>query len=235
LIRSREGEESSDIIVTAGHCVTQLGTLNPGSRPQPVSPSAITITAGNHNIHTNEQYEVSEIGSSLRMHSDFGADSNGGAENDIAVIKLKRPIKFNDAIRPICLPSQGAPIPSGKTCVVVGWGRDSSQNSGSFPSTLQQLYLPVHPAGTCQRSWSSSYKENQMICAGSLNGDSGSCQGDSGGPLACKESDGRWTLHGVVSWGMGGGCLAPNKPSVYTRVSSYASWITQQMTSMKRQ
>lgn len=50
-------------------------------------------------------------------------------------------------------------------------------------------------------------------------------QGDSGGPLNCQTSDGLWEVHGVVSFGSGEGCNVLKKPTVFTQVSSYISWI----------
>ena len=38
----------------------------------------------------------------------------------------------------------------------------------------------------------------------------------------CKK-DGVWTVHGLVSWGMG--CAQPRRPGVYTRVSVFTGWI----------
>lgn len=50
-------------------------------------------------------------------------------------------------------------------------------------------------------------------------------QGDSGGPLNCQNPDGSWDVHGVVSFGSGQGCNVFQKPTVFTRVSSYIDWI----------
>ena len=63
---------------------------------------------------------------------------------------------------------------------------------------------------------------NSKMCAYKQGTDS--CQGDSGGPLVVQE-DGRWTVVGVVSYGIG--CARTGYSGVYARVNNYLDWINQ--------
>jgi len=65
-----------------------------------------------------------------------------------------------------------------------------------------------------------------LLCAqGAMNDEGvfrGSCKGDSGGPLTTDNDDGRRTLVGIVSGGIGCG---EGYPGWYTDVSFHTKWI----------
>ena len=64
-----------------------------------------------------------------------------------------------------------------------------------------------------------------MFCAGKKTGNEDTCKGDSGGGFLFRDPrKKKWTLQGIVSWG-GDKCGEAGKFSVYTRVSSFTSWI----------
>ena len=47
---------------------------------------------------------------------------NGGAKNDIALIKLEKPVRFSRFIQPICLPTRPRQFEE-ECCHVAGWGK----------------------------------------------------------------------------------------------------------------
>lgn len=49
-------------------------------------------------------------------------------------------------------------------------------------------------------------------------------QGDSGGPLHCMVN-GQYSVYGVTSFVSSLGCNVSKKPTVFTRVSAYISWM----------
>jgi len=60
------------------------------------------------------------------------------------------------------------------------------------------------------------------VCAGGEVGKD-ACTGDGGSPLVCQSTTGKWTVVGIVTWGVG---CASDIPGVYARVSHFADWIS---------
>ena len=135
-------------------------------------------------------------------------------KNDIALLKLEKPLEFNEFVQPAKLPHQEQET-SGD-CIVSGWGATSYQ--GPLSDTLQKVDVPVIDDDEClgYYAWYHIYDSN--ICAGYKEGGKDSCNGDSGGPLYCKGH-----LTGIVSWGYQ--CARPEYPGVYTQVSYFIDWI----------
>jgi secreted trypsin-like serine protease len=94
------------------------------------------------------------------------------------------------------------------------------------PDALLKVNLQTVAHEECAAVWGTEkIDENAMVCAGVQGEDKGSCNGDSGGPLV-ELRDGEYVQVGIVSWGIKG-CVAPNHPGVYTRVSGVKDWIDQ--------
>ncbi|XP_053348809.1 plasma kallikrein-like [Clarias gariepinus] len=206
---------SSRWILTAAHCLSLPYTQ-------------VSVRAGITKLsETGTKYELENI----IVHPNYNKTS---VENDIALIKIKKPITFNNVVRPVCLTEKvkEAEFLQGKKCTVTGWGRLSS---GSFPDTLQKAQVPLISSDVCAEMLpEEDMKPNKVfpsnLCAGYPEGEIDSCDGDSGGPLVCQDES-TWYLTGITSWGLD--CAKPNIPGVYTRVSYYVPWIRSMIVSGK--
>ncbi|XP_050558266.1 serine protease filzig [Spodoptera frugiperda] len=145
-------------------------------------------------------------------------------ENDLALLELESPIKFDAHIVPICMPPDEADF-TGRVATVTGWGR--LKYGGSVPAILQEVQVPVIENSACQDMFQTAGHSkkilNSFICAGYANGQKDSCEGDSGGPLVLQRDDGKWQLVGTVSHGIK--CAAPFLPGVYMRTTYYKPWL----------
>ncbi|KAI5750266.1 hypothetical protein M8J76_014210 [Diaphorina citri] len=153
--------------------------------------------------------------SRIVMHSMF---KRAEMTNDLALLQLAAPLRYNRYVRPICLPDVTETPEPYSTCTAVGWG--AVFEHGPDPDHMREVQVPILPA--CKH-----YEDRiaDVICAGMPQGGRDTCQGDSGGPLLCPVpgSQGRWYVAGVVSHGEG--CARPNEPGVYTRVSQFVPWL----------
>lgn len=149
--------------------------------------------------------------------------------NDIALIKLDRPVKFNDYIKPICLETNenlNNTFP-----VATGWGQVGF--GGAMSSVLQKVYLEYFTINECKKSYETISKrllpngidEALHVCCGGRNKISDTCPGDSGGPLQVRHSKFGLinTQVGITAFGQG--CGSENVPGVYTRIAKYVPWI----------
>ncbi|XP_047343312.1 chymotrypsinogen B-like isoform X4 [Vespa velutina] len=141
--------------------------------------------------------------------------------HDIALMKLARPAPLSKVVKTICLPDAEEKL-ADSNCVASGWGRYGP--SPSLSTALLEASVPLLNLEECLHAYGKSVPiVNGHLCAGHIDGSSGSCVGDSGGPLQCRRSDGVWQLAGVTSFGSG--CARPGYPDVYTRIQHYLNWI----------
>ncbi|KAK3727162.1 hypothetical protein QZH41_015177, partial [Actinostola sp. cb2023] len=148
----------------------------------------------------------------------------GGAykDHDIALLKLSKPAILGQKVNTVCLPTQNEVVQKGAKCYVTGWGKMYGSLMFHQAEKLQQGRTPVVDHNTCKMKLDKFYvNEKTMLCAGGAR--SSACSGDSGGPLVC-EQNGRWVLHGAVSWGTNYRCPV-DMYVVYVRISSYINWI----------
>lgn len=195
---------SNEYVLTAAHCVRKL------------KRSKIRVILGDHDqTITTESAAIMRAVTSIVRHRGFDAISYN---NDIALLKLRKPVTYSKIIKPICLPSNNAD-PSGKEGIVVGWGRTTE--GGMLPNILQEVRVPILSLNQCRGTkYKASRITNNMLCAGRANTDS--CQGDSGGPLLVQKGD-KYQIVGIVSWGVG--CGQAGYPGVYTRITRYLPWL----------
>lgn len=202
---------SNQWIITAAHCVYGA------------TPSGSNIIIGEHDWSITSETSVTQRLSiaQIIVHPSYSPITY---DNDIALIKLSSPITFpsNNKIAPICFPTAGN-LYANVQAIVTGWGTTSS--GGTQPNQLYEVTIPTLSNTQCCLSYGLSITSN-MICAGLAFGGKDSCQGDSGGPLitAGNAAQTYMQLIGVVSWGYG--CALPFYPGVYSRVTNYLTWIT---------
>ncbi|KAH7353182.1 trypsin-like cysteine/serine peptidase domain-containing protein [Pyrenochaeta sp. MPI-SDFR-AT-0127] len=153
--------------------------------------------------------------SSIRLHPNYNDDTS---DYDIAILKLSTPVPTSSTIGYATLAASGSDPAAGTTVTVAGWG--DTTESGSSPSLLRKVDVPVVSRATCRNNYSVSSVTDRMFCAGLSAGGKDSCQGDSGGPIVSSSK----VLLGIVSWG--NGCARPNQPGVYSRVGALSSFIT---------
>lgn len=176
--------------------------------------NAISVTAilGAHNLNDSKENVVTVVSEDIILHEDFDSVKY---LNDIALIKLPKPIKETDTIKIVKLIQEDDGY---NKATATGWGKTSDQQH-HYNDVLQKVELQVITNSKC-RSYTDAYKkiikEEHLCTAG--EGTLGVCDGDAGSPLVSNGLQiGISSFHYVT--------CEEGYPSVFTRVSKYGKWI----------
>ncbi|XP_064486144.1 tryptase gamma-like [Ornithodoros turicata] len=201
----------SQHVVTAAHCVRS------------VHRSMLRIHLG---VHTRDRRDVGEQ-TALVQHI-CAHRLAYKPYNDIAILRLRRTIKFRDTIQPVCLPQPDGEMPDNVTLYVTGWGKTQATHIDveDRSLTLKQLRVPSLSSETC-RSQFLRFLLDSGFCGAHEYGST--CNGDSGAP-AVRLRDGVWTLEGITAGGPRT-CGIAKSPMRFTKVSWFVNWIRRYMNS----
>ncbi|KAJ2840907.1 hypothetical protein FBU31_000048 [Coemansia sp. 'formosensis'] len=258
----REGDEtafcggsiiSNRWILTAGHCIVDmesngnslnvsipitkahvktLGTARSSKSKYPLAKAKnIRVGVGNVYNAKSAPYQVSKV----HVHPDLNLDY---FDNDIALLKLKKKLKFSTNVQPIRIDTEN--VDDGLTVTGVGWGK-TSLDSQSTADVLQAVDLRTGNNALCKNIRDQFDSNNgNYICVTTPDGRD-TCSGDSGGPLLrrCNANlaqsgstgSGPWVQLGITSYGDNAGrdtrviCAADDGAGFYTHVARYMDFI----------
>ncbi|KAJ3639324.1 hypothetical protein Zmor_002689 [Zophobas morio] len=146
---------------------------------------------------------------------------------DIALIQLAPRVKFTKFIRPACLYTKSqVELPQ---AVATGWGK-TDYAAAEISDKLMKVSLNIYSNSRCSQTYQVNKHlpqgiKSNMICAGELKGGMDTCQGDSGGPLLITKKGNQCEFYVIGITSFGKSCGQANTPAIYTRVSSFVSWI----------
>ncbi|KFM77424.1 Plasma kallikrein, partial [Stegodyphus mimosarum] len=205
-------------VVTAAHCVYRAHLQD------------VIVVLGAYDIHDQryqllpaQKFRVIE----KLLHPNFRFSPSHPDRYDVALIRLDRPVRYQENVLPICLPPYGWNF-QGWRAIITGWGKTDPALSNRYGTRLlQKVEVPIISNKECEM-WHHWKGINvrifpEMMCAGYEGGRKDACVGDSGGPLIVY-LDGKWTLVGIISAGFG--CAQWRQPGIYHSVSSTVDWIS---------
>ncbi|XP_052871273.1 serine protease snake-like, partial [Anopheles cruzii] len=205
-------------VLTAAHCAF-------ASMPNP--PTIVRL--GEHNLKDSfspnrQDVEVQRIVHHPGYHY---------AYYDIALVQLNTAVTLNAYVQPACLWTNDNDPDS--PLIATGWGNLGYYNEQA--TVLQRVQLLIVPNWQCNQSTFHNRRLcygilKMQLCASDQQGGKDTCSGDSGGPLQLRvpEADRDaglcsrpYYLVGITSNGMI--CGTVNQPGIYTRISSFVSWV----------
>uniref|UniRef100_A0A8C8YYP3 Transmembrane serine protease 12 n=1 Tax=Prolemur simus TaxID=1328070 RepID=A0A8C8YYP3_PROSS len=143
-------------VLTAAHCIKDVS-----------DPLMWRAVIGTNNRHGDHGHTKKIKIKAIIIHPDFILESY---INDIALFHLKKAVRYNDYIQPICLPFDVFQnLDQNTTCFISGWGRTKEQ--GNVTDLLQEAEVHYISRNICnsERSYGGIIPDTSF-CAGDENG-----------------------------------------------------------------
>ncbi|XP_013914991.1 PREDICTED: transmembrane protease serine 12-like [Thamnophis sirtalis] len=105
---------TNNSLLTAAHCIKRWK-----------NPAIWRVVIGLHNLNEVNCHTIKRRIKAINIHPNYMSDTY---DNDIALIILVRSIKFNDYVRPICLPATNLSINQQYPCYISGWELKNERN-----------------------------------------------------------------------------------------------------------
>jgi secreted trypsin-like serine protease len=136
------------------------------------------VIVGEHDLSSTRSAERHQIASGYIHHNHDGQS----LENDIALLRLRRPLRLKPGVCLVCLPARNSPVRPGTRCVVTGYGYTSE--SGPAALKVRQAQVPVVSESRCSARINAATDRpfvlpTSSFCAGGESG-SDACQVQSG-------------------------------------------------------
>ncbi|KFD57550.1 hypothetical protein M513_01653 [Trichuris suis] len=223
---------SSDLILTAAHCVIDVSDFNSTSMWEEMTyffrrlfnshqkngplakPSDVHVYLGAHDVDQLD-YSTERIGVKEIFAGEFNKVSS---IEDLTILRLEKEVAYNKFIQGICLPAENEKEPPKESsCVVTGWGLLAD---GKSATKLQQIDAYIFDGEIS----SDFFHKDQMICALGGGKDTGPDSGDSGGPLACLRNK-TFVLYGIVSFSFVEDCSRSVHKHAFMKIPYYLKWL----------
>ena len=204
-----------DRVLTAGHCVEDLRV------------ETLRMYVGAHTRRRGSlRYDGTEVRAvEVATHPEYRSLRGGGPANDVAVLRLDRPV---EGVAPVALagPTDVVTYAPSSAATVLGWGvTRTDRRDPPLARGLRSGELRVLSDRTCSNVYGDDggYRPGVMLCARSRNAfrrpNTSPCVGDSGGPLIA----GSGLQVGVVSFGIS--CGALREPTVFAEIAGLRPFI----------
>ncbi|XP_052862951.1 uncharacterized protein LOC128269509 [Anopheles cruzii] len=201
-----------NLVLSTAHCsIDDAGT----------APDVVRMGGGDYfpdsSIPEREQRRLQQRAIvAITRHPDYRA-----GENDIALLKLDKPISVNPTAGPACMWLYDAvPFPLLET---VGWKRQTPRRTGRVSKIVSTEEFEQAPNGGCGAGAAAA--TSQQFCVARANPDSSQCLDSRGGVLQMRLLHNYRTTPFVLGLQVADDASCTTPTRAYTKLASFRDWI----------